>query len=118
VTLIVEPLAFVVRGGRRLLQGGIRRDHFTGNQVGTDAEMLERSLGLSSPELVGRHLDHTQTVCLFSHLGHDISPFGRRKRPDRSLNARLISACSVVLLVYLANPSTSTTALAKASGAS
>src|SRR5215831_11404853 len=41
VTLIVKPPTRVVRNRRRLFQGGIRRDHFAGNQVAADREMLE-----------------------------------------------------------------------------
>lgn len=47
----VEPLARVVcnRGG--LFQDGIGRDHFGGNQVLPNAEMLKRALGLSPQSL-------------------------------------------------------------------
>src|ERR1700692_1102849 len=51
--LIVKPLAVAVRDGGGFLQGGVGRNHFSGNQVLPDAEMLERALGLSTPELVG-----------------------------------------------------------------
>ena len=56
VTLIVQPLASVVRGGSGFLQGGIGGDHFAWNEVSADAEMLERALGLSAPQLVRRVL--------------------------------------------------------------
>ena len=74
VTLIVEPLAGVVGGGGGFLQGGIGGDHLARNQILADAEMLERALGLSAPQLVGRHFDHAEAVGLFSHVGHGISP--------------------------------------------
>jgi hypothetical protein len=41
MTLIVQPFAGVVRGGRGFLQGGIGNDHFAGDQILADAEMLE-----------------------------------------------------------------------------
>ena len=74
VSLIVEPLAGVVRGGGGLLQDGVGGDHLAGNQILADAEMLERALGLGAPQLVRRHLDHAEAVCFLSHLDHGISP--------------------------------------------
>src|SRR6478672_2183659 len=32
--------------------------------------MLERALGLSTPQLVRGHLDHSEAIGLFSHLDH------------------------------------------------
>ncbi len=49
VTLIVEPLARVVRDGGGFLQRGIGGDHLARHQIFADAEMLERALGLSAP---------------------------------------------------------------------
>src|SRR5437879_8298256 len=46
VTLIVEPFAGMVGGGSRFLQGGVGGDHFAGNQIAANAEMLERAPGL------------------------------------------------------------------------
>src|SRR5262249_44934019 len=77
VALIVEPLAGMVRRGRRLLQDGVGGDHLAGNQILADAEMLERALGLRPPELVRRHLDDAEAVGLLSHAGHVISPYVR-----------------------------------------
>ncbi len=74
VTLIVEPLSGMVRGGGGLLQGGVGGDHFSGYQVLPDAEMLERALGLSAPQLVRGHFNHTEAIALFSHVDHMISP--------------------------------------------
>ena len=70
VALIVKPLAVVVgdRGG--LLQDGVGRDHFARDQVLADAEMFERTLGLSAPELVGGHFNDAEAVGLFSRTGH------------------------------------------------
>jgi hypothetical protein len=74
VTLIVESLSGMVRSGGGFLQGGVGGDHFSGNQVLPDAEMLERALGLSAPQLVRGHFNHTEAVALFSHVDHPISP--------------------------------------------
>ena len=56
VTLIVEPLAGVICRSGGLLQGGICGDHFAWNEISADAEVLERALGLSAPQLVRRDL--------------------------------------------------------------
>jgi hypothetical protein len=64
----------MVRSGGGFLQGGVGGDHFSGNQVLPDAEMLERALGLSAPQLVCRHFNHTEAIALFSHVDHMISP--------------------------------------------
>jgi len=70
VTLIIEPLAGMVRGGSRFLQGAVGCDHFPGNQIAADAEMLERALGLSTPQFVRRHFNHTEAVTLFPYVCH------------------------------------------------
>ena len=75
VTLIVEPLAGVVGDGGGFLQGRIGRDHFARDQILADAEMLERALGLSAPQLVRRDFNHTEAVAFFSRVGHVISPW-------------------------------------------
>jgi hypothetical protein len=41
VSLIVKSLAGVVRCGGGFLQDGVGRDHFAGNQVLADTEVLE-----------------------------------------------------------------------------
>ena len=74
VTLIVQPLASVIRGGSGFLQGGIGGDHFAWNEVSADAEMLERALGLSAPQLVRRYFNHPEAVLFCSHVDHGISP--------------------------------------------
>src|SRR5215510_3596486 len=74
VALILEPLAVVVRGGGRLFQEGVSRDHFTRNQILADAEMLEGALGLSAPQLVTRHFDDAEAVSLLSRGSHWMSP--------------------------------------------
>jgi len=74
VLLIAKPLAGMVCCGSRLLQDGIGGDHLTRNQVLADAEMLERALGLSTPQLIGRHFNHSEAICLSSHVGHLFLP--------------------------------------------
>ena len=49
IGLVVEPPAGMVGIGRRLFQNGVGIDHLARNQVLSDAEMLERALGLRSP---------------------------------------------------------------------
>src|SRR6516164_4731715 len=74
VTFIIEPFAIVVRDGSGLLQGGIGSDHLARDQVSPDAEMLERTLSLCTPQLVVGNFNDTEAVSLFSHLGHGFSP--------------------------------------------
>src|SRR5262249_21185210 len=102
VTLIVEPLARVVCSSGGLLQDRVGGDHFAGDQIRADAEMLEGALGLRTPELVRRHLDHAEAVSLLSHAGHMISP--------------RFSGCSTC--AGAGQVATSTTAWAKSCGAS
>src|ERR1700732_5120204 len=73
-TLIVKALALAVCDGGGFLQGGVGRDHFAGNQVLPDAEMLKRTLGLSTPQLVGGYFNDAKAVSLFSHASHVHSP--------------------------------------------
>jgi len=70
VRLVVEPLACVVRIGRRLLQDGIGGDHLARDEVLADAEMLERPLGLRAPQLIGRHVHFAETVGLLADVCH------------------------------------------------
>jgi hypothetical protein len=72
--LIAEALAGMVCSGSGLLQDGIGGDHLTRDQVLADAEMLERALGLGTPQLVRRHFNHTEAICFSSHVRHLISP--------------------------------------------
>src|SRR6516164_145455 len=72
---VVQPSARTVGGRGALLQDRIARDHFAGDQIRADGKMLKRTLGLSAPELVGRHFDDAEAVRLFSHLGHGYFPF-------------------------------------------
>src|SRR5262249_17187799 len=58
VLQITEPLAVMIGRGCGLFQNGIGSDHFTRNQILADTEMLERTLSLSTPELIRRHFNH------------------------------------------------------------
>src|SRR5262249_60508218 len=70
VPLIVEPLAGMVGYGCGLLQNGIGRDHLTRHHILADAEMLKRTLRLSTPELVRRDFNHPEAICFFAYVGH------------------------------------------------
>src|SRR5208283_798531 len=74
VVVIVQSLAVTVRDCGGLLQSGVGCDHFAGNQVFADAEMLKRALGLGAPKLVGGYVNDAETVGLFSGVGHVNSP--------------------------------------------
>jgi hypothetical protein len=73
VLLVAQPLASVVRRCA-CLQNGIG-DHFTRNQIGADAEMFERPLSLSTPELVLRYFNGSEAVGLFRTLLIAVSPW-------------------------------------------
>src|SRR5215510_8680602 len=68
VMLIVKPLAGMVGCGSGFLQDRIGGDHLARNQIFADAEMFERALGLSTPELVRRNLDFAETISLFANV--------------------------------------------------
>src|SRR5580700_8282016 len=74
VALIVEPFAIVVYDSGGFLQCRVGRDHLTRNQIFSDAEMFERTLGLSAPEFVGGNFNDAEAVRLFPHLRHGYSP--------------------------------------------
>src|SRR6516164_1603475 len=74
-TLIIEPLAGIVCESRGLLEDRVPRDHFAGNEIMADAEMLEGTLGLGTPQLVSGHFHDAEAVSLFSHVRHLISPW-------------------------------------------
>ena len=66
----IEALAVVVGAGGRLLQYRVGGDHFAGNEIPADAEMLQRALGLCAPQFIGRDLDLSQAVGFNAHVGH------------------------------------------------
>jgi hypothetical protein len=62
VNLIRQAAASVVRGGSCALYDRIGSDHFAGDQVSADAEMLQRALGLCPPKLVVRHINPAHPI--------------------------------------------------------
>ncbi|MGY3467175.1 phage tail sheath gpL-like [Bradyrhizobium sp. LM6.11] len=70
VDLAVETTAGIIRVRRRLLQDRVGLDHFARHQVPADAEMLQRTLRLRTPELVRGNVHFTQAVCLFAEVVH------------------------------------------------
>jgi hypothetical protein len=62
VDLIRQPATSVVCGGGGAFYDRIGNDHFAGDQVAADAEMLQRALGLRTPEFVGWHVNFAQPV--------------------------------------------------------
>jgi hypothetical protein len=72
--LVVEPLAGMVGVGRRLLEDGVAGDHLARDKILADAEMLERTLGLRTPQLVGRHAHFTEAVGLLAYVCHGGAP--------------------------------------------
>src|ERR1700741_2530650 len=62
VLQVVKPFTRMVCIGRGFLQCGVGRNHFARDQIFADAEMLERTLRLSAPELVRRNIHLTQAV--------------------------------------------------------
>jgi len=67
---VVQPAPGMVSGCRRALEGRVRRDHFSRDQVPAYAEMLERTLGLSAPQPIGGNTDLPETVRLCAELCH------------------------------------------------
>src|SRR5262249_61363614 len=68
VLLSAEPLPRVVCRGCGFLQDGVGRNHLTRNEVLTDAEVFERALCLSAPQLVGGGIDFAETVGFLAGL--------------------------------------------------
>jgi hypothetical protein len=57
-----------VHGGSRTFYDRIGSNHFAGDQVSADAEMLQRALGLRPPELVGWHVDLAHPISFRSKI--------------------------------------------------
>jgi hypothetical protein len=70
VVFLVEPLAGMVGIGGGFLQRGIAGDHFTGDQIFADAEVLKGALGLRTPEFVSRNIYFAEAICFFTNLRH------------------------------------------------
>src|SRR5271169_5905318 len=64
VALVVESFAAVVGNRGPLFEGCIGGDHFAGDQIRPDAEMVKRALRLCAPEFVGGHFNNAETVSL------------------------------------------------------
>src|SRR5262245_28138438 len=77
-----ESLVRVIGVGGRLLEDGVRLDHLARHQVLADAEILQRTLGLRSPELVGGNLHFSEAVGFSTrHLAFSILPVLVLSRP-------------------------------------
>ena len=78
--LAVEHPELSVDDGRGLLDDAERPDDRQRHAVGTDSEVLQRSLGLRPPVAIGGHLDRTEGIGLgavFGQLGHNAAlPLG------------------------------------------
>src|SRR5262249_17767939 len=76
-----------VGAGRRLLDEAERMDQRTRHSLGADSEILDGSLGLRSPQPIGRNGDRAEAVRLLASL-HEassllLSQLGDRKGPAR-----------------------------------
>jgi hypothetical protein len=70
VDSIIEPAGGVVCMRRGFFQDGIGLDHFTRHQIRANAEMLERTLRLGTPELIGGDTDLAEAVGFDAELAH------------------------------------------------
>ena len=68
--LVRKPLAGMVGVGRRLFQDGVSGDHLARRQILADTEMLERTLGLRAPKLVGGDTDLAEGVGFYAEIAH------------------------------------------------
>src|SRR5712671_2274308 len=75
VTLLVEPLTGIVGIGCGFFQGGVGGDHFPGNQILANAEVLKRALSLSAPEFVSSNIYFAETIGFLANVRHLLSPF-------------------------------------------
>ena len=78
VALAVEPLAGMVGIGGSFLQNGVGGNHLARHKIPADAEVLQRALGLCSPELVGSHPYFTQAVGFLANFRHLLFSLVRR----------------------------------------
>src|SRR5271155_879864 len=61
--------------GSGFLQGGIAGDHFAGDQIFADAEVLKRALSLRAPEFVSRNIYFAEAVCFLANFRHFVFSF-------------------------------------------
>src|SRR5262245_9278922 len=92
VDVVAEAFVCMIGVGRRLLEDGIRLDHLARHQVLADAEILQLTLGLRSPELVGGNLHFSEAIGFSTrHLAFSISP-------------ALALSCSILVLAKVTVP--------------
>src|SRR5215470_7815489 len=82
-----EAAARAICVGCRFLEYRVGDNHLPRNEVGADAEVLERSLGLRAPKLVSGNSYFSKTIGLSANFGHDFSsrsflPSGRASPPN------------------------------------
>jgi hypothetical protein len=66
----VESISGMIGYGGRLLQSGIRRNHFARHQILADAEVFEGSLRLGAPEFFGRNVDLAEAITLLPNIAN------------------------------------------------
>src|SRR5262249_4332442 len=76
---VAEPAGFVADQRGRLLDDGVGGNHLPGHLVVADAEMLQGTLRLRPPELVGRYVDRTEAVVLDTSCTHGCSLHARSR---------------------------------------
>src|SRR4029077_2340757 len=64
----------------RFLQDRVGKNHLARNQILADTEMLEGTLGLRPPELVGRDVHFAEAVHLLANVVHLASPHSKIRR--------------------------------------
>src|SRR6516162_9030726 len=90
ILLVTETLAGVVGVGRSLLEGGIGDNHLPGHEIPANAEMLQGTLSLRTPELVRGHFNHPEAVALSSHVVHVLSPASDVRMLNNCVSSALI----------------------------
>jgi hypothetical protein len=70
VGIWAEAPTRAIRVGRGFLEDRVRDDHLPWNEIRADAEVLEGSLRLSAPELIGGNRYFSKTICLNASFGH------------------------------------------------
>ncbi len=75
VALLVEPFAGIVCIGGCFLQDGVGGNHFAGNQILADAEVLERTLSLRAPEFISSNIYFPEAIGFLPNVCHLVFPF-------------------------------------------
>src|SRR2546423_15668670 len=101
VAQVIQPSISMIGIGGGFFQYGVGRDHLARNQILANAEVLERTLCLCAPELVGRNIDFAETVGFLSDLAHFASSryaqiFARCSTAAVSARTRRHSSASAV----------------------